>query len=184
MGRLHGFGVAAVIALVAVPAIALAGSPSRPAAGLWVPYVPVEADGTTALATFTVGSGITSVTFDVGSQAESNSNCPTGSVSVPGPLELKRYKFPGGRPFWGFGRVVRSKAFPRGKYEDAPVTATLDGQPVKGATFGLDFAPAKTEGVKGDAGLGEFDFSAKCQVSLQEAISQAENSGNPGIAGT
>jgi hypothetical protein len=191
MGRLRGVGIVAVVALIAAPAIALADSPKKPAAGAWVPYLPTPADGTEAIASFTVtsnGTGITSLTFGVTSQAESRPKCPTGSVSVTGPLGMKLYKgLYRSSPFWAFGRVVTKPYIGVGRvrvFADAPVTATLDGQPLKGAMFGMEFGPADTEGVKGDSGLGEFDFSAKCQVSLNETVSQAENSGNPGVTGT
>jgi hypothetical protein len=154
--------------------MALADSLEKPAAGAWVPYATqdfVQSD--VALGNFTVaGSGVTSMTFAVTSDSGENPGCPTGSVSVPGPLGLKRYKFSRGRPFWAFGRVVHKK------FEDAPVTATLDGQPIKGAELSIQFVAADTVGIKGDSSGGGFDFSAKCQVTLSENISQSENTGS------
>jgi hypothetical protein len=181
MGRVRGIGIAGVIALMAVPATALAESLERPAAGAWVPYATQNSEQSdVAFANFTVvGSGVTSLTLAVTDQSGENPGCPTGSVSVPGPLEIKRYKFPGSRAFLGFGRVVHDNAVEgHKKFEDAPVTATLDGQPIKGAKFSIQFVPADTEGVTGDLSGGGFDFSAKCQVSLSEDISQAQNTGS------
>ena len=167
--------------MVVVPAIALAHSVEKPTAGAWVPYEASETD--VALGNFTVsGSAVTSLTFAVTSDSGENQGCPTGSVSVSSPLGLKLYKFAGSGPFWAFGKIGHARA-PKGiaparVFEDAPVTATLDGKPVKGAKLSIQFGPADTEGIKGDSSGGGFDFSAKCQVTLSENISQSENAGS------
>jgi hypothetical protein len=159
---------------MALPAIALASSLEKPAPGAWVPYATQDfVQSSVALGNFTVaGTAVKSMTFAVTSDSGENPGCPTGSLSVPGPVGLKRYKFAGGRPFWAFGRVVHKS------FEAAPVTATLDGQPIKGAKLSLQFVAADTQGIHGDSSGGEFDFSAKCQVTLSEDISQTQNAGD------
>jgi hypothetical protein len=201
MGRARGIAIVGVIALIAVPALALGDSVKKPVAGArapygahsslsdrlekpaqgaWVPYGGQDFEQSdVAFANFTVaGAGVTSLTFAVTSDSGENPGCPTGSVSVSSSLGLKRYKFARSRPFWAFGRVVRNKHFPRGEFEDAPVTATLDGQPIKGAALSVQFVAADTEGLAGDSSGGTFDFTAKCGVTLSEDINQSENSGS------
>jgi hypothetical protein len=181
MGRVRGIGIAGVIALTAIPSLALADSLERPAAGAWEPYGTADfVQSNVAFGSFTItAGGITGMTFVVTTSSESNAGCPTGSVSVSGALGLKLYKLSGTRPFYAFGRVVTDKALPGHKrFEDAPVTATLDGQPVKNAMLSIQFVPADTQGITGDSSGGEFDFNKKCQVTLSEDISQSENEGN------
>ena len=170
----RGIASAGIIALMAVPAIALAHKAPRkaprPAGGAWEPY---GSQSDVAVGSFTIASGgVKSMTLDVTDQSGENPGCPTGSLSVPGPLGLTYYKLKGTRPFWGFGKIVKK---PAKTFVDATVTATLDGQPVKGAKLSIQFVAADTDGVTGDISGGEFDFSAKCQVSLSEDISQSEN---------
>jgi hypothetical protein len=178
---MRGIGIAGVAALVvAVPVAALAGGAEKPTAGAWVPYESTQSDDV-AQGNFTVtsgGGGVSAMTFAVTSESGENPGCPTGSVSVPGPLEVRYYKFKHSRPFWGFGQIVNKHYKGEGVvkvFDDAAVTATLDGQPVKGAKLSIQFVPANTEGITGDISGGEFDFSAKCQVTLSEDISQSEN---------
>jgi hypothetical protein len=180
MGRRRGIAIVGIVALMVVPAIGLAHGVEKPAAGPWVPYESSETD--VALGNFTItGSAVTSLTFAVTSDSGENPGCPTGSVSVSSPVGLKLYKFAGSRPFWGFGKIGHRPA-PKGirpakVFEAAPVTATLDGQPVKGAKLSMEFVAADTEGIKGDSSGGGFDFTPKCQVTLSENISQSENAG-------
>jgi hypothetical protein len=177
-------GITGVIALMAVvPAIALADHVEKPAPGPWVPYESSETD--VAQDNFTVtsgGGGVSSLTFAITMESNQKTSCPTGSVSVPGPLEVKYYNRKHGGPGWIFGKVVTKRdKFEAGTYtviEEVPVTATLNGQPLKGAKLSLEFTAADTEGVTGDSSGGVFDWTAKCGVSLGEDISQNENAGS------
>jgi hypothetical protein len=175
MGRMRWIAIAGVMGLIAAPAIALAADPQKPAAGMWAPAFNNETDA--ALGSFVVASSrtqITSLTFTVESQ-DTNPGCPTGAVSVPGPLELKLYKFKGTRPFWAFGKVGHHRA-PKGLpptpvFQDAPVSGTVDGQPLKGAKLNVQFVKSNTAGIAGDISGGIFDFSARCQATLFEGDS-------------
>jgi hypothetical protein len=69
-----------------------------------------------------------------------------------------------------FGRVVHRS------FKEAPVTATLDGQPLNGATFTLEFDRDKIGGVETEISGGTFSFNSKCGTSL----SQDESAGAAG----
>jgi hypothetical protein len=166
---MRGVGIAGFIALIAVPAVALAAGPPKPVAGAWATTVRSEEVPTN----FVVARNrttVTSLTIGVTS-TDINPGCPTGSVTVPGPLELKLYKFPGTRPFWAFGKVEHKKKG-QDAFKEAPVRgATLDGQPIKGAKLTLEFDKFKRGGVYVETAAGGFDFSAKCQANLGEVES-------------
>ena len=94
---------------------------------------------------------VRSVTVNVESQDYHTGahNCPTGSVTVSGPLEVKKWKIKGTQPFWAFGKLGflphthhQSRAF-----EDAPVHATLDGQPRQNVAAKVDFGRADQKGI-------------------------------------
>jgi hypothetical protein len=54
-------------------------------------------------------------------------------------------------------------------FKEAPVRgATLDGQPVKGATLILEFEKIRRGGASVGIAGGGFGFSAKCQANLGE----------------
>jgi hypothetical protein len=168
MGRMRGIGIAGLIALIAAPGVALAASSPKPAAGTWA--TASNEGGSTNFVVARNHTTVTSLTIGVTSESI-NPGCPTGSVTVPGPLELKLYKFAGTRPFWAFGKVERKK---KGGdlFKEAPVhRATLDGQPIKGATLTLQFEKIRRDGVYVGIAGGSFGFSASCQASLGEVDS-------------
>jgi hypothetical protein len=170
---MRGVGIAGIIALIVAPAITLAASPPKsprkPVAGTWA----TDARSEEVSTNFVVAKNrttVTSLTIGVTS-TDINPGCPTGSVTVPGPLELKLYKFPGTRPFWAFGKVEHKKKG-QDAFKEAPVRdATLDGQPIKGAKLTLEFDKFKRGGVYVETAAGGFDFSAKCQANLGEVES-------------
>jgi hypothetical protein len=182
---MRGIGIAGVIALmVAVPVVAFAAnSLKKPAPGQWVPY---EANETyVAQDNFTVisgGAGVASLTFAITDESNQRAKCPTGSVSVPGPLEVKYYDRKDGGPDWGVGKVVTKRdKYDGGTYkafEEIPVKATLNGQPLKTAKLSLQFTASPYEGLKGDISGGVFEWTATCGVSLGEDVSQTEAAGS------
>jgi hypothetical protein len=183
MGRMRGIGIGGVIALIAVvPAIALARGLEKPAPGPWVPYENQESDVAQDNFTINSGGGISSLTFAITLESNQRQGCPTGSVSVPGPLEDKPYDLKAAGRGWGFGKVVTKRDKNDGgtfkTFDEAPVKATLDGQPLKDAKLSLEFAASPYEGVNGDISGGEFNLTAKCGVTLGEDISQNENTGS------
>ncbi len=159
-GRGSGVALIALIALIAVPASALAASPAKPVAGKWssLPNTPRN--------NFVVSSSrteVTSLTISV-EYPETNKGCPTGTVTVPGPLELKEFKFEKMSPFWAFGLVV-----PALKFVPAPFSDSLDGKRLKGATLELTFATVKIEGREVVISGGGLNISARCGTSVGEA---------------
>jgi hypothetical protein len=161
VGGTRGLVVAGVFALIAAPSIALAASPQKPAAGPWSSVPNASPDSFVVAASRT---RVTSLTIGIAS-GTTNPGCPTGSVSVPGPLDLKDYRFSGTRPFWAFGRILHKG------FKAAPVSATLDGQPLKGATLELEFAKASIGGSKVEISSGFLAFGGRCGTSLGEAES-------------
>jgi hypothetical protein len=184
MGRVRGIGVAGAIALTAaVPVAAFANSLEKPAPGAWVPYESSETY--VAQDNFTVtsgGAGISSMTFAITNESNQRAKCPTGSVSVPGPLEVKYFDRKDGGPAWGVGKVVtkRDKYGPGTfkVFEEVSVKATLNGQPLKAAKLSVEFTASPYAGLKGDISGGVFDWTATCGVTLGEDISQNEAAGS------
>jgi hypothetical protein len=184
MGRIRWLGIAAAIALMAVvPAIALANHLEKPAPGPWVPYEANESY--VAQDNFTItsgGAGVSALTFAVTDESNQRKGCATGSVSVPGPLEVKYYGRKDGGPAWLVGKVVTKRdKYDSGTtklFEDVPVKATMDGQPLKAAKLSLEFTASPYEGLKGDISGGVFEWTATCGVSLGEDISQSESAGS------
>jgi hypothetical protein len=137
MGRVRGIWVAGLIALVAVPAVALAASELKPIAGTWTAsFEPNPQPGGFVLA----GDSVTSLTWVVGS-GDLPSGCPTGSVTITGPLTIKYYKIAGSRPFWAFGKFgyVKIGHDRLREFEEAPVGATIDGQQARNVAVELEF---------------------------------------------
>jgi hypothetical protein len=156
MGRVRGIGVAGIIALIAVPAIALAAHGQAPVPGTWTAsFPPNPQPGGFVLA----GGSVTSLTAVVAGQYIPSS-CPTGSVTVPGPIAIKHYKHIG----WAFGKFgfITINRHHVKRFEEAPVTATLNGQPVRNVALELEFdsGGARNGRLVRAAGILDLDVSA------------------------
>jgi hypothetical protein len=167
----RGIAAAAFIALIAVPAIALAAGEKGPPAGPWTASFGSNAQ----LGGFVLEGGVKSLTFSLPGENSVPASCPTGSVTVSGPLALRYYKnlreYEFGKPEYKHHRVVSVKP--------VPVSATLDGQRLSGATLTFEFSLNGSHGTKFVRATGLFDPNnhPKCEISLPEYRPTSDTSG-------
>jgi hypothetical protein len=126
--------------LIATPVIALAASTPRPFAGTWTAK-PEDAAISGSLVVASGRNEIKSMTFDVEGDAVPT-GCPTGTLTIPGPLELKYYVLKGTRPFWAFGQVanVDINGSHLKRFQETRVSgATLGGKPDNNIELDIQF---------------------------------------------
>jgi hypothetical protein len=133
-----GLGALIAASVIAVPETAFAASQPKPIAGAWVG---APQDGSIS-GSIVVTSGrdvVKSLTFVVGNDAIP-AGCPTGTVTIRGPLALKYYTFAGTRPFWAFGKVALVGTSHTKRFQETRVSdATLDGKPDPNIAIELEF---------------------------------------------
>jgi hypothetical protein len=127
-------------ALIATPVIAFAANTPKPFAGTWTAK-PEDAAVSGSLVVTSGRNEIKSMTFDVEGDAVPT-GCPTGTLTIPGPLELKLYVFKGTRPFWAFGQVanVAINGSHLKRFQETRVSgAMLDGKPDNNIELDIQF---------------------------------------------
>jgi hypothetical protein len=120
MGAKRWALIVAVVAVTALPAIALAAV-TKPAAGKW--KVTVSGPLTNPKGSFKVTSDrehIKSFTVPLLSSEGGGGTCPTGTLTVPATLELKNH-----HGFWAYGNTT-----PGGGATERNVSAKLNGAPL------------------------------------------------------
>jgi hypothetical protein len=153
-----GLGVVVAAAVIAVPVMASAANQPKPIAGTWI-AAPQDASISGSIVVTNGRNEVKSLTFDVGGDAVPT-GCPTGTLTIRGPLALKYYTFAGSRPFWAFGKValVTNGSSRTKRFQETRVSgATLDGKPYGNVALVLEF----------DSGSAQNDRIASGELDLE-----------------
>jgi hypothetical protein len=150
MGRMRGVGIAGLAVLAAVPAIALAAV-KKPPAGNW--KVTVSGPSTNPKGSFKITSDrehIKSFKLPLRSSegVQYGATCPTGTLTVPATLQLKKYV-----GFWAYGKGVPGSP---GAATLRNVSAKLNGAPLANASLFIQLSENQDTNIgSGELSIGK-----------------------------
>jgi hypothetical protein len=171
MGRIREIRAVGLSALIAVsvvvaPAVAFAASkpPPLPELGRWASSTRMRGYVSASFVVTSDGKDLKSLTFNVTSDTVL-AGCPTGLLTIPGPLELKddpTY----GSPYWGFGML----SLHTGTEQMIRVSgARLKGKPVKNVALEITFsAPGGQVLAGGEISVDPNDVKPGCAAGTDE----------------